>query len=92
MVKPLFQRGCILMAIGALALLNANQVNPAEVLCRHVTGDWGDLDDKDKAENNYALRRGRRIFSACMLPEGSEIWVITEADRTVTTLLLPDEY
>ena len=60
---------------------------------RHVTGDWGDMVDEDKAANDRALLDGSRVFSAYLLPDGeTKIWVITEADRSATTLLLPSEY
>lgn len=61
------------------------------LLARHVTGDWGELTEHDKQANDDAVKDGTRIFSAYIV--GSEkIWVITEADRSVTTLLLPGEY
>ena len=61
------------------------------LLARHVTGDWGELTENDKQANDDAVKDGARIFSAYRV--GSEkIWVITEADRSITTLLLPDEY
>ncbi len=63
-----------------------------DVLKRHVTGDWGDLDPADRAENELSLRAGFRLLSAYALPDGTRIWLITEADRSATTLLLPDEY
>ena len=68
------------------------------VLQRHVVGDWGDLDDQDKACNEQALREGTRLLSAYTVPspepEGSavKVWVITEADRSATTIMLPEEY
>ncbi len=61
-------------------------------LSRHLTGDWGDLDAEDVAGNEVSLREGFRLLSAYHLPDGTRIWIITEADRSVTTLLLPDEY
>lgn len=62
-------------------------------LIRHATGDWGELSPEDKAENNLALKAGNlRIFSAYEKPELPKIWIITEADRSVTTVLFPEEY
>jgi len=62
-------------------------------LRRHASGDWGDLDAGDKRESNYALKRGDlRIFSAYEKEGLPKIWIITEADRSVTTTLFPDEY
>jgi hypothetical protein len=90
--EPLFPLGCIVATPGALdALARANQ-SPQEFLNRHVTGDWGELGDEDKAENNYSLKHGFRILSSYRTAAGAKLWVITEADRSVTTLLLPEEY
>jgi hypothetical protein len=62
-------------------------------LDRHVQGDWGDLDDEDRKLNDEALVDGSRIFSAYILKDGhTKIWCITEADRSSTCLLLPEEY
>ena len=61
------------------------------LLYRHSTGDWGDLCSDDKDLNNQALVSGGRLFSSYMTTKG-KVWVITEADGSVTTVLLPDEY
>ena len=61
------------------------------MLRRHQSGDWGDLDEEDRRENDYAVSRSLRIFSAYG-KSPSRLWVITEADRSVTTILQPDEY
>jgi hypothetical protein len=66
-------------------------IGPFALLGRHVRGDWGDLDDEDKQRNDEALTLGSRIFSAYLV-KGVKFWVITEADRSVTTILLPEEY
>lgn len=58
---------------------------------RHASGDWGDICEEDKASNDYALEHGERIFSAYE-NENTKIWIITEYDRSVTTILFPDEY
>jgi hypothetical protein len=63
----------------------------AACLARHASGDWGDLDNEDKRSNDSALRDGGRIFSSYKLTEG-KLYIITEADRSATTFLLPDEY
>ena len=73
------------------ALTEAEQ-EPIELLLRHVTGDWGDLDDEDKIENELSVKEGFRILSAYKLETGAKVWVITEWDRSVTTILLPTEY
>ena len=57
-----------------------------------MTGDWGEVCMEDKAENELSVRRGSRILSAYQLHIGVQVWVITEADRSATTLLLPSEY
>ncbi len=59
---------------------------------RHVSGDWGDLDEEDKRENQISLERGFRIFSAYNTSKDIRVWVITEADRSYTTVLLPEDY
>ena len=66
-------------------------VNPLHLLMRHVNGDWGDLDDEDKQANERALEDGTRLMSAYSIGE-ARFWVITEWDRSVTTILLPEEY
>ncbi len=63
-----------------------------EFLQRHAAGDWGEVDAHDKAENEYSLQQGFRLLSAYRLADGTKIWIITEADRSATTLLLPEEY
>ena len=63
-----------------------------EFLQRHAAGDWGEVDAHDKAENEYSLQQGFRLLAAYRLADGTKIWIITEADRSATTLLLPEEY
>ena len=90
--KQLFQLGKLVGTPGALdAMENAKQ-NPFELLARHVIGDWGDLDDEDKKENEISVKEGFRILSAYTLETNVKVWVITEWDRSVTTILLPSEY
>jgi len=74
-----------------MALLRAGQ-SPVQFLERHVCGDWGDLCAEDVAENEYAVAHGLRILSSYTTSAGDRIWLITEADRSATTFLLPDEY
>lgn len=89
-----FPLGEIVLTPGALDALVAAQVSPGPYLARHRRGDWGgELDAEDIAANNRAAREGTRILSAYTLPGTQErIWIITEWDRSVTTLLLPSEY
>ena len=72
--------------------LEKAQQDPFDLLQRHVTDDWGDLCEEDKQENEFSLDKYRRIFSAYILKTGVKVWVITEADRSATTILLPAEY
>src|SRR4051812_10980348 len=90
--RALFALGNIYATPGALqALAEAEQI-PEEFIIRHVTGDWGSLPKEDIAENERALKYGNRIFSAYTLADGTRLWLITEWDRSATTLLLPAEY
>ncbi len=91
-VCPLFPLGRVVATVGALArLVDAGQ-NPREFIRRHVCGDWGELDSHDLEATDEALEHGLRIFSAYRASDGTKIWVITEADRSATTVLLPEEY
>ena len=90
--RPLFSLGQVVGTPGALDALGQAEQEPIELLVRHITGDWGELPDEDKAENERALQSGLRLFSAYKLNSGVKVWVITEWDRSVTTLLLPNEY
>ena len=72
-----------------------DQLSPADIqrgLQRHQAGDWGELDEEDRQENDTALRTGLRLLSAYPADKGVTFWIITEADRSVTTLLMPDDY
>ncbi len=61
-------------------------------LVRHQSGDWGTVGEDDAEENDLSVREGFRILSAYRTSQGEKIWVITEADRSPTTILLPNEY
>ena len=87
-----FPLGQIVATPGALEALQIAEQSPAAFLNRHVTGDWGELCDEDKKANDISLRHGYRILSAYTTGVGEKIWIITEADRSVTTILLPEEY
>jgi hypothetical protein len=87
--QPSFELGQIVATPGALAL----GVDLAPFLVRHAAGDWGELDDFDRRQNDSSLREGYRLLSAYTVGETNRrIWVITEADRSATTILLPEEY
>lgn len=90
--KPLFELGRTVATPGAIEALQQAGISAASLLCRHQCGDWGDLENEDLAENKLALNQGLRIFSSYQITEATRIWVITESDRSVTTLLLPEEY
>ena len=93
LLSPLFDLGKVVATPGALGALRDGLTAPAPLLDRHQRGDWGDLDAHDRAVNRQALLAGERLLSSYLLPESNEkIWIITEADRSVTTLLLPSEY
>jgi hypothetical protein len=90
--RPLFPLGRILATPGALgALQNAGQ-DARELLARHAAGDWGTLSEDDRHANDCAITHALRLLSAYHLTTGEKIWVITEADRSATTLLRPSEY
>jgi len=91
--RPLFPLGGIYATPGVIEAVGWGKV--LTLLRRHVSGDWGELDSHDRAANNRALKTGGRIFSAYTVGEGDEairVWIITEADRSATTALLPEEY
>jgi hypothetical protein len=90
--KPRFSLGQVVATPGALEVLQQAERDPAEFLARHVTGDWGDLDDEDKQQNELSVKQGFRILSAYKLDDSTKIWIITEHDRSATTILLPQEY
>jgi hypothetical protein len=90
-MKRLFNLGTILATPGVLAMAEELGVNLETYLLRHVSGDWGDLSEDDKQENRYSLGKNLRILSAYNTP-GGRIWIITEADRSATTILFSSEY
>jgi hypothetical protein len=96
-MQPLFPLGQIVMTPGAIALLNEYHVSRDSLLHRHMTGDWGELPAEDVAENERSVREGFPIFSSYHVCDSRHedgfadhaIWIITEADRSSTTILLP---
>lgn len=85
-----FPSGDIFSTQGAVAAVNAVEMSLA--IARHLQGDWGELDREDVAANDQALRTGGRLVSAYTTATGTRFWIITEADRSSTTILLPSEY
>ena len=63
-----------------------------DALARHVTGDWGDVTEHDRQENELSLAEGNRLFSVYHAMDGTKFWIITEWDRSATTVLLPEDY
>ena len=89
--RPLFPLGKIVATPGAVDLLKKHELSPFDFISRHWQGDWGDLDEADIKSNQFALRHGSRLLSAYRIDD-AKLWIITEADRSSTTLLLPSEY
>ena len=87
-----FPLGQVVATPGALAALAQSEQTPLEFLQRHASGDWGELDEADKRENDFSLDKHLRLLSAYHTTSGEKLWVITEADRSATTFLLPSEY
>ena len=90
--RPLFPLGKVVATPGALSLFETLNTSPLKYLFRHVLGDWGDLDAEDRQANEAALVHGTRIVSSYRIHGKHCIWLITEADRSATTFLLPEEY
>ena len=96
LVLPLqarFASGRIVMTIGVDTLVDEGRLDPTPYLYRHLSGDWVDLDASDRSLNDAALQSGNdRLFSSYQVASDLKLWIITEWDRSVTTLLLPSEY
>ena len=91
--EPRFRLGRVFATPEAMRTLESEGTDTREFLDRHRQGDWGDVCREDKEANEYAITEGLRILSAYKLPvTGEKLWIITEADRSSTTLLLPNEY
>ena len=88
----LFDAGFIVRTPGALLALIDAQVSETRLVERHQAGDFGELCEEDRTANVRAIERGGRVFSSYVVGPDTKVWVITEADRSVTTLLLPSEY
>lgn len=87
-----FQPGQIVSTPGALEAMEEHQCSPLSLLARHLSGDWGTVCAEDAAMNEEALQYGSRVLSSYQIAPKVTIWLITEADRSVTTFLLPSEY
>jgi hypothetical protein len=87
-----FALGRTFITPGAEEALQIAGQTAIEFLRRHMSGDWGELSDEDVKENEFSLKEGLRLLSAYHTGKGQKIWIITEADRSATTILLPSEY
>jgi hypothetical protein len=87
-----FSLGEIVATRGAISAMEAAGQSPLEFLCRHIRNDWGEVCPDDWALNDQALDDGDRILSAYKTNKGERLWIITEADRSASTFLLPEEY
>ena len=85
-----FNPGQIVSTRGAIESLT--RLDIVSALQRHLAGDWGDVPPEDAAENELSLKEGFRLLSSYRGGNGTRFWIITEADRSVTTILLPNEY
>ncbi len=93
MSDQLFPLGRVVATPGALDLLENLSLEPSELIRRHHAGDWSEMQPLDQEANTNAVKDGGRIFSSYRVGgQKSKVWVITEADRSVTTILLPMEY
>lgn len=87
---PKFDLGRIVATPGALQMLRPEEIRVA--LCRHISGDWGNLDDFDREQNEIALKEKNRLLSVYYGETGVKFYIITEHDRSATTVLLPEDY
>ena len=87
----LFKLGSIVATPGALELCEQHSIDPLALIGRHAAGDWGDLDSDDVAANVHAVQHDLRILSSYKFSK-DKVWIITEADRSSTCLLLPSDY
>ena len=87
-----FSLGKVVSTVGAFVTLEFAEADAQKYLRRHESGDWGDVSSLDWEENEFSLKNGFRLLSAYYVRDGEVIWIITEADRSVTTILLPEEY
>lgn len=89
---PLFVTGQIVMTQGAIASLTQADVEPMTLIERHVRLDPGNLDREDRTANRWNASHGLRVLSEYLMPDQTKVWLITESDRSATTILLPEEY
>ncbi|MEZ0606162.1 hypothetical protein ACAX43_29155 [Paraburkholderia sp. IW21] len=90
--RPRFRMGQPIITLAARSVLEQAGISATVLLGRHLRGDWGELDIADIASNELALLIHRRLLSSYVIPGGGKIWIITEANRAVTTILLPEDH
>lgn len=89
---PCFKPGRLIVTASVDALIHEDRLNPLPYLRRHLRADWGDLSNEDRRRNDTALQCGDRLLSSYQVTPDLTLWIVTEWDRSVTTLLLPSEY
>jgi len=89
---PRFPLGRLAITPAAQAALDAADISGVLLLARHLHGDWGEISEHDRLQNELAVLLGLRVLSSYALTDGKKVWIITEADRLATTILLPDDY
>jgi hypothetical protein len=87
-----FSLGQTVVTLGAIAALQAAGQDPGQLLERHQSGDWGEVPHEAATANEISVDQGYRIQSVYPLTTGVTVWIITEADRSATTILLPSDY
>jgi hypothetical protein len=87
-----FPPGSVYITPGAMEQFTASGQDPLAFLIRHIAGDWGEVNAEDWQANEQSLLRDLRLLSVYKMSNGTKFWVITEADRSATTFLLPEEY
>ena len=90
--KPLFPLGRTVATPGALRSLEEANESPSYYLSRHHRGDWGAVCEEDRRENEFSLLNNGRLMSIYETAKGDKLWLISESDRSATTILLPEEY
>jgi hypothetical protein len=90
--RPLFSLGHLVATPAALAAIARSGESARVFFGRHAAGDWGDVCEEDKKLNDQAVSAGERLLSSYRTTKGEKIWIISDADRSATTLLLPDDY
>ncbi|MCF1442025.1 hypothetical protein ACI2VK_10165 [Ralstonia nicotianae] len=91
-LPPRLQLGRLVATPAAIAALTTAGVSVFTLINRHARGDWGELSNEDRQQNELAVTTGQRVLSSYLLGNGQKIWIITEWDRSATTVLMSEEY